>query len=57
MKKIKFEDAVEEYLEHKKMYVRNSTYDLYYKRIYSYVVPFFEEKYVNTIDKKTIIEW
>lgn len=57
MKKIKFEDAVEEYLEHKKMYVRNSTYDSYYKRIYGYVVPFFEGKYVSTIDKKTIIEW
>ncbi|GFI41164.1 putative defective protein IntQ [Thomasclavelia cocleata] len=57
MKNIKFEVAVKEYLDYKKMFVRNSSYDSYERRMNLYIVPYFKEYNVSEIKKNNIIDW
>lgn len=48
--------ALKEYLNYKKLFVRNNTYESYERRINLYVVPYFKDKYVNNIKKSDIID-
>lgn len=57
MKSIKFEVAAKEYLGYKKMFVRNSTYDSYERRMNLYIVPYFKEYDVSKVKKNSIIDW
>ena len=57
MEEIEFEAALKEYLNYKKLFVRNNTYESYERRINLYVVPYFKDKYVNNIKKSDIIDW
>lgn len=57
MKKMNFEKAIYEYLEYKKMFVRNNTYESYEQRINGYVMPYFKDTNVYDIKKVDIINW
>lgn len=57
MKKKSFEKAMQEYLEYKRMFVRNNTYVSYEQRIDGYVVPYFKDTNVYDIKKVDIINW
>lgn len=57
MKKMSFEKAIHEYLEYKKMFVRNNTYESYVQRINGYVIPYFKDTDVYDIKKVDIINW
>lgn len=57
MKNKKFEIAAKEYLDYKKMFVRNSTYDSYERRMNLYIKPYFKEYNVSDIKKNNIIDW
>lgn len=57
MEEIEFEATLKEYLNYKKLFVRNNTYESYERRINLYVVPYFKDKYVNNIKKSDIIDW
>lgn len=57
MKKIKFEQALEEYLLFVKLKKKMDTYSTVERRIKKHILPFFNNKYIDEISPFDIIKW
>lgn len=57
MKKIKFEQAIEEYLQFVKLKKKMDTYSTVERRIKKHIQPFFNNKYIDEISPFDIIKW
>lgn len=57
MKKIKFDEAVENYLQFIKLKRKNDTYITKERRIKKHIVPFFRSRYLQDISIKDYLDW
>lgn len=57
MKKIKFEQALEEYLLFVKLKKKMDTYSTVERRIKKHILPFFNNKYIDELSPFDIIKW
>lgn len=57
MKKIKFEQAVNEYLHISKLKLKPNSYRSMENRIKNNILPYFQKKYIHKIDKREYIKW
>ena len=57
MKRIKFEQAIDEYLEFVKLKKKMDTYSTVERRIKKHIQPFFNNKYIDELSPFDIIKW
>lgn len=57
MKKIKFEQAIKEYLEINKLQLKPNSYRSMESRIKNHIEPYFKKKYIHKLSKKEYIDW
>ena len=57
MKKITFEEAIDNYLKYAKLKLKNSTYEINERKIKKYILNYFKNKNIYDLSTKDYLEW